>query len=158
MGWGFLPYLDKKLTLPAVVHEFYRLSAVKIPTPNIPRFAKSIPNTPGMKQITSFSCIKYRMILKAKRVLGLRRCFSYEPYTENELGSSALCSLATVASRAHSVRASNCHTLAGRRHHFGDHAPIASARKSAKLKEADRRLHSVWQISWHWLSVRRTWT
>ena len=33
----------------------------KIPTPNIPRFAIVIPNTPGMTQKTSFLCIKYHI-------------------------------------------------------------------------------------------------
>ena len=49
-----------------------------------------------------------------------------------------------------------CHTLAGRRRHLGDHAPIASGRKSAKLKEADfqlsvlSRLYSLIPII-HWM-------
>ena len=61
--------------------------------------------------------------------------------------NSAVCSLATVTSRAQSERAPNYQTLAGRRRRLEDHAPIASGRKFAKLKEADGRLHSVWQIS-----------
>ena len=54
------------------VHEFYHPNTVKIPTPNITRFAHVIPNTPGKTRKTFFPCIKYRMQLRAKRVLGLR--------------------------------------------------------------------------------------
>ena len=79
----FSPYLDGKTDCTSVcayaVHEFYRPSMVKIATPNIPRFANVIPNIPGMTRKTSFSCIEYRMQLRAKRVLDLGRFFSYSP-------------------------------------------------------------------------------
>ena len=65
-------------------------------------------------------------------------------HTENELGS--LLARDSGVTRPE-ILTSNCHTLVERRRHLGDHAPIASSRKSAKLIEADRQLLSVWQIS-----------
>ena len=56
------------------------------------------------------------------------------PCTENEL-SSLLAGDSGVTRPE--ILTSNCHTLAGRRRHLGDHVPIASGRKSAKLKESD---------------------
>ena len=83
LGCEFLPYLDGKTDFTSAcacaVLQFYRPNTVKIPTPNVLRFAHVISNTPGMMRKTSFPCIKYRMQLRAKRVLGLGRYFLYEP-------------------------------------------------------------------------------
>ena len=65
LGREFLPYLDGKINFTSacacIVHEYYRPNKVKIPIPNILRFANFIPNTPGMTRKKSFPCIKYRM-------------------------------------------------------------------------------------------------
>ena len=54
-------------------------------------------------------------------------------YTENEHGSFLARDSGVTRPE---ILTSNSHTLAGRRRYFGDHVPIASGRKSAKLKEA----------------------
>ena len=62
-GIGIFTVLDGKTDFTSActcaVHEFYRPSTLKIHTPNIPRFANVIQNTPGTTRKMLFPCVMY---------------------------------------------------------------------------------------------------